>query len=930
MKTKFIMLVTLLLLAVLAIGAVSAEDNNVTSDDLQVADEGDDVMELSGYDSDEHYINVYDDIDLDNEYETVADICLPANTQKGSFRVYNGNDEVARLDINRTDTDHWEIDDNDDEILDGYMYVSDFNVSKVKDGDVISFMFFEFKSGGYVAHDGFTVNCKVTFEDSVMKLTEMDDDDADIQISSIDLNKPDENFTYLNVTQREGFFIISTDNDDTLFKENLKTTQRHYVESVDGDGIHHYTFGFSLADLDSYISKNIGGADSLSDLISKNVISSGDDWYFEIYEDDNDEDSDIFSEDRTILIKDNKIFFIDDDEDVDVDYDELDIIMGEGWNETIVLVYEVKKGINGKIVIYLNDNQAPAFEKSISQMTANEDSDEDFSYYDITVSDLNITGPGKYVLRYFFDDQNGVHICEYDAEDPEILTVYAPQTAEGGSGSIDVNPRPISVDSDEVVITLNVTDEGDDNVTVYVDGNETPLTIKLSDCAADDDGNYVITSADLNLEVGVHTLNVTCKDVNLVASVNITTDLDISLPDDDEIIYTNFNDIFVLITLLDEKDITAASDITGMVNVTIIDGDGNVAASLQKDLDEISAEFDLEAYVIRVDDMGANLNGTYTVFAKYFGGNRGIVEAKANVTFKEFDADDYGTSISDTIDDDDVITFTNVPLDTPIIVEIDGNRTVEINGSDLSQGFDDDGNVVYSIKQDQLGLTDGTHSLNVYVETSAGRKALANVNVMVDLEKNVDSELTIAVADIEEGSAANVAITTNSTFTGNVTVQVADKNYTVKVENGKGSISIADLKAGTYTATAFFKQTGLFNASTKTATFKVTAKQTASANKKEVVKVTLKKVKVKKSAKKLVLKATVKVNGKAKKGLKVTFKIKGKKVGTKKTNKKGVAKLTLKKKALKKTLKKAKVGKKIKIQATCKGTTKTIKVKVKK
>ncbi|MBR3148783.1 MAG: hypothetical protein IKF64_01310 [Eubacterium sp.] len=89
--------------------------------------------------------------------------------------------------------------------------------------------------------------------------------------------------------------------------------------------------------------------------------------------------------------------------------------------------------------------------------------------------------------------------------------------------------------------------------------------------------------------------------------------------------------------------------------------------------------------------------------------------------------------------------------------------------------------------------------------------------------------------------------------------------------------------------------------------------------------VTLKKVAVKKSAKKLVLQATVKVNGKAVKGKKVTFKFNGKKY-TAKTNKKGIAKVTIKKAVLKKL----KVGKKIKITATCNKVTAKRTVKVKK
>lgn len=97
--------------------------------------------------------------------------------------------------------------------------------------------------------------------------------------------------------------------------------------------------------------------------------------------------------------------------------------------------------------------------------------------------------------------------------------------------------------------------------------------------------------------------------------------------------------------------------------------------------------------------------------------------------------------------------------------------------------------------------------------------------------------------------------------------------------------------------------------------YKITAEILGiKATKKLTVKqiLSLKKVKIKKSAKKLVLTATLKkVKGKYLEGKKITFKFNGKTYKTK-TNKKGVAKVTIKKKVLKKLKK----GKKIKYQAT--------------
>ena len=125
--------------------------------------------------------------------------------------------------------------------------------------------------------------------------------------------------------------------------------------------------------------------------------------------------------------------------------------------------------------------------------------------------------------------------------------------------------------------------------------------------------------------------------------------------------------------------------------------------------------------------------------------------------------------------------------------------------------------------------------------------------------------------------------------------------------NGVAGVSISS-NPGTYSLS--------IKAPGKTVTKKLTVEHIIS----------LKTVKIKRSAKKLVLTATLKkVNGKYLKGKKITFKFNGKKYSAK-TNKKGVAKVTIKKNVLKKIKK----GKKVTYQATYLKDTVKKKSKVKK
>ena len=289
------------------------------------------------------------------------------------------------------------------------------------------------------------------------------------------------------------------------------------------------------------------------------------------------------------------------------------------------------------------------------------------------------------------------------------------------------------------------------------------------------------------------------------------------------------------------------------------------------------------------------------------------------------------------------------------------------------------------------------------------KNATGTVTVIEKPAKKYDLNLIVSVGDVTLGDNINVKITTNTTFTGNVTVRFNGKDYNVTVTNGTGIINTLKPEvAGKYDVIVIFNGNDNFNTSSKSASayacvnpiltvtaantiyskpimitvkdsgnpfngqvsvlidgkvgklvtvsngvgtitltaseakslgagkhgLTVTSAQTETSyagsastlfNINNLIKLSLNKVKVKKSAKKLVLKALLKINFATKEGVKITFKFNGKKY-TAKTNKKGVAKVTIKKSVLKKL----KVGKKVTYQATYSGETVKYNIKVKK
>lgn len=327
-----------------------------------------------------------------------------------------------------------------------------------------------------------------------------------------------------------------------------------------------------------------------------------------------------------------------------------------------------------------------------------------------------------------------------------------------------------------------------------------------------------------------------------------------------------------------------------------------------------------ESYTLKIVDGYGNYSIPDLAIGKY----TATVTFNATDVFKQTTAsDEFEVYHKDLIDPNLAIKINDITEGEIALVEVTANVTfsgevsVKINNNNFTVAVKDGyGNVsVANLAAGNYTAIASSEKTDVFAPDEAMTAFSVIEKEVPPVIVPVDPNLKITVTSITVDSKAVITITTNTTFSGNVTVKIASKNYVVNVKNGKGTTSVSGLKVGTYTAVATFAATEKFNASTKSATFKVKA---------HVIKLTLKKVKVKRSAKKLYITATLKIDGKAVKGKKLKFKFKNKSY-TAKTNKKGIAKIKVKKNVLKKLKKGKKVTYKVKYGK--KTVKRTVKVK---
>ena len=317
-----------------------------------------------------------------------------------------------------------------------------------------------------------------------------------------------------------------------------------------------------------------------------------------------------------------------------------------------------------------------------------------------------------------------------------------------------------------------------------------------------------------------------------------------------------------------------------------------------------------------------NAVGDYEILVKYvpYEGDE-LTLASANVSVintskpkRVFTADEFKVSMNKSLAlADDKIAFTFC-----VPEESEGKIAVWVNGTYNPQhDYYIDGNViggeVIARTLKDIGITsEGDFNILVKFIPYEGDELIINESTL-KVRKVAKMSASVTPKSLYYGSKLTIKFK-GPKSTDKVYVYLDGKLYKASVlKTGAISLALSTLKVGSHKVKIKFSD----SVSVYSKTF--------SVNVKKLVKLTLKSVKVKKSAKKLTLKATLKINKKAATSKKVTFKFNGKKY-TARTNKYGVAKVTVKKSVLKKL----KVGKKIRYQVSYGKTVTKLTAKVKK
>ncbi len=447
--------------------------------------------------------------------------------------------------------------------------------------------------------------------------------------------------------------------------------------------------------------------------------------------------------------------------------------------------------------------------------------DEDYgvSHYILKLSDLNITEAGEYLVTANFKtdgkllSNNGtvtvtddleINFLEQDEYNQVSQVIFAIWVSEDMKGFIRVYVDDVQVGGNISLQSLNFGGWGPDKgrqvlLNHFNISKNDNYNLKVE--VYDETGNLLNQSnAKISVEVGENTVNIT------------------------DIYYTNDEKIF---------EFSIGSPIPeGSYFIIYLNGKKAGIWNISK----IDVEFD-DDFMDVYAEYGKYLKvGDYTVSIKLCSGenvtdfaNDTLSVKSLNVTTDKdnyFDNQNITISFKDNLPEEGYGELSVRLIRDWAFMGPDDEEIITISGNDLKKIYKDG---VFTLNLGNLKA--GKNYIWILYRWADSKGDMNNEEylrdardlITVNVTEQIDPKLTISIDDIALGSDAVIKITTNSTFSGNVDVEIGNGKYPVTVTNGIGSCKVSNLIIGTYNATAKFNSVGIFKDSTATTQFSVKA-----------------------------------------------------------------------------------------------------------
>ena len=214
------------------------------------------------------------------------------------------------------------------------------------------------------------------------------------------------------------------------------------------------------------------------------------------------------------------------------------------------------------------------------------------------------------------------------------------------------------------------------------------------------------------------------------------------------------------------------------------------------------ATFDLEAYADP---------GNYSVSIRYAGNDK-YMEVETTTSFiikaKLVKANAVISAEDIYVGDSQTVTIA-LPDDAT------GTVSLKVNGNTYTKTLID-GQATFAIPD----LAVGNYEISLTYSGDDKYNSTTQTNEFKVL-KLLDPELKVAVSDIIISQNAVITVTVNEEVSGSVTIIVDGTSYNAYIINGKATLTISGLSAGTHSVSAVFNGEGIFDASQKDVSFNV-------------------------------------------------------------------------------------------------------------